>query len=226
MKTFIPGLAALVIASLGAGISDADIIDFETGFQRLDPVTSVTTASNTMNLATTAGTDLFVANVDIPKDAFEVVTPDGLIYDIPTGGMPGEFFATYGPPNPADILFDFLSPVTNFSIDIYDFRGDGGARPTDFVTLAAFSDVGRTNLVDSDRFVVPNPRPVDGNVVRLSVSAPSIAALSILSSTADRGAGIDNIEFVTVPEASTSVLLCLGMLGMLSSFRARLIRRR
>lgn len=221
VKTVIPSAVVMLFTVLCFDAVAAEIIDFESGFERLETVTSVATSNNTLNFSLSGGTTLFVANVGIPKDAFESVVEEGMIFDIPTDGEPGSFFTTYGPENPSDYQFDFEVPVGEFSVQLYDFRGDGGARPTDFVTLRAFSDSGRTDEVAMNQFVIPSPRPTDGAVLTLDVSAPSIAALTLEFSTNDRGTGIDNIRFVTIPEPSTSVLFIFGLLALLAHVRAR-----
>ena len=222
VKKIIPcAVAHLVVASCCWGVLGAEIIDFESGFQRLYPITSVKTAHNTVTFATAIDSSLIVANVGIPKDGFEVVVPGGWIYDIPTGGNPGSFFASHGPERPANYLFDLEWPISEFSLDLYDYRGDGGARPTDFATLRAFADRQRTVEVDTDQYIVPVPHPTDGLVVSLGVAAPSIGALTLEFSTPDRGTGIDNIRFVTIPEPGTLVLLVLGMLALRLGTRTR-----
>jgi hypothetical protein len=192
----------------------ADMIDFETGFARLDAVSSVSTRTNRMHIAVSESGSTFVANVGIPKDGFEVIIDSVLQYDIPIGGNAGNFFLTDGPEGENNFLFDFDLPITEFSLDLYDYVGDGGARPTDFATLQAFSDAARTNLVADSVYVVPRPRPVDGLTVTMSVAAPLIRAVSLQFSTFDRGTGIDNIRFVTVPEPATLGFFALGAVAV------------
>jgi hypothetical protein len=194
-------------------VGRADIIDFETGFQRLDPVGTVITATNEVTFSTAGldNTPPFVAKVGTtPKDAFEAKV-DGIVYgDTPQGGTPGDYFMTDGAGSSNDYLFDLELPVGEFAVDLYDFVGDGGAIPTDFVALRAFSDHTRTDQVASSTYIVPRPRPADGLAVNLAVSAPSIVALTLQFSTFDRGTGVDNIRFVTVPEPFP---LTLGAIG-------------
>ena len=119
---------------------------------------------------------------------------------------------TDGAGNHNHYLFDLARPVSEFSLDLYDYVGDGGAKPLDSVKLRAFSDLERTLEVASTEYVVPRPRPNDGMAVNLSVSTGEIRSLTLEFSTFDRGTGIDNIEFVTIPEPASAVLLILALL--------------
>ena len=203
------------VLALGTRVAfGADMVDFETGYARLDAVSSVFTRTNTMRISVSESGRMFIANVGIPKDGFEVVIDSVLQYDIPIGGNPGNFFLTDGPEGENHFLFDFDLPISEFGLDLYDFVGDGGARPTDFATLQAFSDAARTNLVADSVFVVPRPRPVDGSVITMSVAAPLIRAVSLRFSTFDRGTGIDNIRFVTVPEPAAITFFALGAVAL------------
>ena len=190
-----------------------ELIDFEAGFARLDPVGTVVTATNGLTFSTLGMNNLppRVAEVGrTPKDAFETVSDGVLVGDTPRGGNAGRYFLSAGAGNLNDYLFDFGRPVSQFELDLYDYVGDGGAAPTDFATLRAYSDAARTSEVASAVYVVPRPRPTDGLVVPLAVSAPSIVALTLAFSTPDRGTGIDNIRFVTVPEPSAVSLVAMA----------------
>jgi hypothetical protein len=200
--------------SVSVGLSRADLIDFETGFSRLDPVSTVATATNAVTISTQGGENAapFIAQVGTtPKNAFERVVDGVILGDTPAGGNPGSFFVTDGAGNVANYLFDLEFPVTEFSVDVYDYAGDGGAAPTDFAVLTAYSDLGKLNVVDTDAYVVPKPRPLDGLAVNLSVSAASIAMVTLEFSTFDRGVGIDNIQFVTVPEPASLGLAVMAL---------------
>lgn len=200
----------------------ADLIDFESGFNRLDPVDTISTATNQVTFSTQGvdGTSPFVARVGTtPKNAFEVRV-DGVLYgDTPQGGDPGVYFLTDGAGNKNNYLFDLAEPAGQFAVDLYDFAGDGGASPGDSATLHAYADSGRTNEVVSATYVVPQQPATDGLAVSLGVAAPSIMALTLEFSTFDRGTGIDNIRFVTVPEPSTAILAALGLLVGWFSFK-------
>ena len=214
----VTGLFASALSGPAAG---RDVIDFETGFSRLDLVSTVTTGSNALSISLSNEGETFIANVGIPKDAFENMMDTELLFDQPVGGNAGEFFLTDGVTGENNFLFDFDLPVSQFSLDIYDFRGDGGARPTDFASLVAYADKDRTNAVAEEVFKIPLPRPDDGATLTMSVAASSIAAVTLGFSTFDRGTGLDNITFVTVPEPTTLLLLALGALPLIVFSRHR-----
>jgi hypothetical protein len=215
----------LVVSFFGwGGTSRADIIDFEAGYSRLDPVSLVNTATNSVTIETLgdASAPTFIAQVGTkPKDAFENVVNGQILGDTPEGGNPGSYFLTDGAGNVANYLFSLKNPVGEFSIDLYDYVGDGGAAVTDYAQLTAYADVARTSVVATDTYVVPKPRPLDGLAVTLTVSAPAIAAVTLDFSTLDRGTGVDNIQFVTVPEPSAMVLAALSIVTLLIGVQRR-----
>ena len=219
MRLALLGFSAIAIALLlivGSEIH-ADSIDFESGFSRYDSISTVTTASNAVTFSTMGldNSQPFIAQVgSLPKDAFEKKVDGTVFGDTPEGGTPGNYFVTDGAGNSNDYLFDLENSVNEFSVDLYDFVGDGGASPSDFVTLRAYADADRTMEVATDAYMVPQPRPADGLAVTLSVSAPSIAALTLDFSVFDRGTGIDNVVFRTVPEPSTLVLMIFALLAV------------
>ena len=105
-------------------------------------------------------------------------------------------------------------PVSEFSLDLYDFVGDGGALIGDSIILRAFSDHERTSEVASREYTVPFPPPKDGATVNLSVAGDSILSATLDFDVFDRGTGIDNISFVTVPEPCAFLLALLGFLSL------------
>jgi hypothetical protein len=102
------------------------------------------------------------------------------------------------------------------SLDLFDYRVDGGPAIGDTATLNVFSDAARTMLVGTSTFTIPSPNPMDGNLANLSVQNPSspILAASLTFSTGDVGTGIDNITFSTVPEPGTVLLFGSGLAGL------------
>jgi hypothetical protein len=221
MKTRITASLVVLLGCLLISTPDlrAELIDFESGFARLDPVTTIATPTNVLTIVARDQEDFvpFIAQVGTtPKDAFEKVVDGNIFGDTPAGGNPGSFFLTTGAGNLGNYLFNLEYPVDHFSVDLYDYVGDGGAAPTDFVELRAFSDAARTEMVASSTHVVPRPRPEDGAVVTMSVTAESIAALTLQFSTFDRGTGVDNIQFVTVPEPVGLGLMVMSVLMLLA----------
>ena len=210
-------LCAMLLVLAVTGTAQADLIDFE-GFAPLTPLGSVPTASNivTFSVGTPGGGDAFVAEVGNPQTAF---VPN----DTPAAATAGERFLTdetAGPSAKLDYFMEFDTPVLELSLDLYDYRYDGGPRIGDTATLTVFSDLFGTE-VGSDIFTIPRERIEEGNVVALSILSPvaSIMSASLVFSTGDVGTGIDNVEFTTAPvptpEPATFFLLGSGLAGLL-----------
>jgi len=213
MKKFSVFLCPMLLVLAATGAAQADLIDFE-GFASLTPLGPVTTASNivTFSVGTPGGGDAFVADVGADQTAF---VPN----DTPAGLCAGRFLTdeTAGPSAALNYFLEFDTPVLDLSLNLYDYRVDGGPSIGDTATLTAFSDLFGTP-VGSDIFTIPSPNPVDGNVVTLFIPSPiaPIMSASLVFSTGDVGTGIDNVEFTTapVPEPSTMLLLGSGLAGL------------
>ena len=212
MKRLTLAVASLVML-LGVNAGHATIVDFE-GFAALTPLGAVVASDGNVVTFSVAGNSpdglAYVADVGNPMSAFVPA-------DTPAAAVAGTRFLTDEPAGPNlinDYFMSFAKAVTDLSLDLFDFRADGGARVGDVATLTVFSDAGFTTAVGSDTFTVVAGL-VDGNVENLSVAAPSANILSaslVFSGNGDVGTGIDNVTFTTVPEPSS--LLVWSLIGL------------
>ena len=84
MRIVITASFVILVGCLTVSVnpSRADLIDFETGFSRLDPVSTVDTSTNAVTISTSNTTPPFVAQVGTtPKDAFETVVNGVILGD-------------------------------------------------------------------------------------------------------------------------------------------------
>jgi len=185
----------LGVSGIEAQQAFADLIDFETGFADSDPVTAVVTATNVVTFGVEpcgAPGTAFIAETGTPTTAY--VPTD----DIPTGAS-GSFFLTdetAGPSTSLDYCISFATPVNNLSVDLYDYRTDGGASVGDVATLTVFDAGG--SPVGSVTFTITAGLP-DPNLATLSIQSPTglISSAELSFSVSDKGTGIDNIDFTT-----------------------------
>jgi len=202
-----PILGLVIAATFVLGISGiesqqafADIIDFEIGFVNEQIVTVVITATNTVTFGVSpcaAPGDAFIAETGAPVTAY---APGDAI---PAGASGGSFFLTNknaGPNKLLDYCISFATPVNNLSVDLYDYRADGGGSVGGIATLSVFN--ASSILVGSDTFVITAGLP-DPNLATLSIPSRQ-SSLDLISSaelsfdSPDKGTGIDNITFTTL----------------------------
>ena len=154
-------LAAFVFMFFSNVIAYADLIDFESGFYDMEPVSSVITSTNEVTFWVDGGGPAYIAKVGAPTTAFAV-------NDTPNLDVAGMYFLTdeVAPPETpmvySDYYMGFANPVLNLSLHLYDYR-DGTVKPGDTATLSVYSDMGMSNLVGYDTFTVP-VSPPDGIV--------------------------------------------------------------
>ena len=209
------------LLGLCSAASQADVIGFESGFADQQAVTAVATATNTVGFSVGGG-PAYIAKVGAPVTAFNAD-------DMPANtAISGNYFLTderAGPSTTLDYFLSFLHPVSSLSLNLYDYRADGGAGVGDTATLSVYSDLAMTALLGTDVFTIPANSP-DGNVEFLSVAGlDSILAASVTFSHTDIGTGIDNIAFETaagtVPEPATPALAALGLMAAFAAGRRR-----
>ena len=245
MKTSLMLSAVVLVAcSLEA---NAGFIDFESGYSDLQSVPGVIdTGDNLVSISTTGATGnptglSYIAAVGEPRSGFTTGTNPNITNDEAVDGRAGSFFLTdENTPGAnvyaSDYIFSFADGITELSMDIFDFRVDGGAQDvgsTATAMLTLFSDEAMTNIIGMTSFTADlQNQPIDGNWENLLVIADGVAVRAVLDfGGLDRGVGVDNINFTTqpppvnpVPEPSSFVLLGIGAIGLLG-FRRRQQRR-
>lgn len=141
----------------------------------------------------------FIAQAGSPRVAFQStagddqpMVPGGDIY-----AAGGENSLTDGLRRTLDYLIDFSTPVSNFSLELYDFRGDGphsdAILGVDSVELQVFGEDGRMLGIDSH--VLPDQRPWEGNVVLLGLKVDGVHSARVHFKGIDGGTSIDNLRF-------------------------------
>ena len=187
------GILIVFILVVCPASTKADLIDFEDGFSDGDSVNTVITPTNMVTFSVDGGDSVYIVQVGTPQTAFAS-------NDKPASGIGGKFFITdepFGPKVMKSFIIHFDSPVSNLSLNLYDYRDDK-VKPGDTATLSVFSDSDMTTLVGRNIHSVPSGAP-DGYAAILSVSSYSalIQSARLNFSKRDIGVGIDNIAFTT-----------------------------
>ena len=220
----------VVVGAGGTSYGQSSIITFE-GFgptnsapSEDDLVASVRRKGVTVSFSTESPSGEvstpFIAKIGEPRVAFQSalggdtpVNPSGSVYM-----AAGTYSLTDGLRQTHDYIINFSAPVANLSLDLFDYRGDGGPANlgVDNVELQVFNTAGAQ--IGSDTFVLPDPRPIDGNVVNLGVSTEGISSARLHFNGIEGGTAIDNIRFV-VPEPAGLGLATIGLIGLLGRSR-------
>jgi len=195
-------------------------IDFE-GFGDVVPYGPVTTADNIVTFSVGFSPGAFVGYTAMVGNPMTAFVPS----DTPAGMTAGTFLTDEptGPVTTYDYYIEFARPVSFVSLDLYDFRQDGGAVSGETATLTVYSDL-FTTAVGTDVFTIPSVNPVDGNIEHLSVVTGSYnifsSSLVFASASGDVGTGIDNVQFETIPAPGAILLGSIGV-GLVGWLRRR-----
>ena len=198
-RILIPIVLTTSSCLLACNQAHADLIDFETGFVDRQQILELTTPTNKIMISLNAGGPAEIAEVGGPITAFEP-------RDDPLGGFPGRYFMHDGSTAfSRNFIFIFDNPVSSLSFDLYDFEASGRT-----ATLSTFTNQNQTGFVGED---TSGGSPEDGGIVKMSftsIDTPFKSAIFELDRI-DRGYGIDNIQFTTVPEPAFLSVLTLGL---------------
>jgi len=225
MKSSIRNLGVCVLVVVGLALSGSSaqagttVIDFE-GLGDVTPVTSIAVPNNVVTFSiihpTGAVTPAYTAMVGGPTTAF---VPN----DTPVG-VTGTFLTDEkaGPSATGEYRMQFAKPIASLSLDLYDYRVDGGPAIGDQAILTVYANGDFTGALAVDVFTIPRPNPVDGNVEHLAIDWGNFNILSatLTFTGADVGTGIDNVAFATIPAPGAMILGALGT-GLVGWFRRR-----
>lgn len=234
-------LSALVLVACGLE-AQAGFIDFESGATDLAPVVNpIDTGDNLVTITLQNGNSAYYAGVGEPRTAFTTGANPAIANDEAVDGRAGTFFMTDENTPGTNVLasnyiMSFDTAITALSLDIFDFRVDGGAQDVGSsatATLTLYADDAMTQLVGQYSYTATlENQPIDGNWETLSVilGQGDTAVKALLDfGGVDRGVGVDNIDFITsdtpvnpvVPEPSSFVLMGIGAVGLIGFHRRR-----
>jgi hypothetical protein len=130
-----------------------------------------------------------------------------------------------GPGAALDYFFAFNVGVPDLSVQVLDFRGDGGAPAPASATLETYSGDDWTGVVGSATFNLA-ALAADGFVFSLTDLGGGlpIRTARVTFSTPDIGTGIDNLSWTTgteIPEPGTVILFGTGLLALGAIVRKR-----
>ena len=153
--------ALLVVGLLSAGLASADLIDFEDLIEGA-VVGTIVTATNSVTFTVDGGDDAFVHAFGLPRTAF---APSDLVAD--PGFRGGKLFAADESTENTSLEdklpyeLSFAQSIDMLSVDLYDFRGDGGN--SDTIVLSAFTDANFTTLLGTVEIPIVGGLP-DGSL--------------------------------------------------------------
>jgi hypothetical protein len=218
------GLGSAALALLVAVPASADIIDFESQAPGA-ALGTVMTATNEVTFSVVGGASAYVHVYGAPQTGFAPGDTVAAATGFTTGGdqfLADEPLAENGLVNNLPYRLSFLNPIIALSLDLLDFRNDGGSVIGDSIVLTAWANDNFTSSVWSTSITITGGMP-DASWHHVSTLAGigEFRSFTIdVSGGGDVGTGIDNIEFSTVPEPGTLLLLGSGIAGL------RTLRRR
>jgi len=201
----VAGALLVTLIGIGTGQASADLIDFESGFEDRQRVETVVTETNTVTLGVGPkegpNRPAYIAMEGVPQTAYFPV-------DTIPGSSGGKFFLTdeaMGPHIGRDYFITFSSPVSDLSLDLYDFRNDVLTQVGQSATLNVFDGLGN-NIGSSTSVVSSSPNP---NLIVFSIPSPDglIKSAQLTFSRAEVGTGIDNIRFTTAGKEERILIL-------------------
>lgn len=161
--------------------------------------------------------------VDATTTAFLNTVEGG---DMRSGGGDSGFLTdeSAGPIAALDYFFQFSVGLTDLSVEVLDYRGDGGAPAPVTVTLQTYSNTNWTGLTGSPFFFLGS-QGADGLVIPLTDLGGGLPIRSarVTFSTPDIGTGIDNLSWTAtaIPEPGTVILFGTGLLALGAIVRKR-----
>lgn len=191
-------LAAVLVSGATAATANADSLNFEVGFTDGQALSgAISTGSNAVTFTTLDGGLMYVGQVGKPKTAFGRK-------DLPGSSDVGKYFISDDNGRPLqrnEYAFSFANPITDLTLDLIDFRGDGGARPGSKAFLTLYSDAAHTQSVGVVEYDLSRPRNPNGYVQELVLRALAPGQYATLTfdvrGRLDKGIALDNFSFTT-----------------------------
>lgn len=159
--------------------------------------------------------------------AFDNNASGGDQRDPVSGGADSGFLTdeATGPGVALDYYFTFSMGIPNLSLQVLDYRGDGGAPAPAIATLETYATNNWTGAPIGIAFTGPAVQEADGWVFSLTDAGggPAILSARVTFSKPDIGTGIDNLQWddVVIPEPGTVILFGTGLLALGAIVRKR-----
>jgi hypothetical protein len=191
-----------------------------------DGITTVTFFAGTSPLALGPAYGAVPDTTDGATTAFGNDTDGNDSRDPISGGADSGFLTDEptGPNAALDYYFTFSIGLTNLSLDIIDFRGDGFAPAPALATLETYASNNWTGVPIGVATFGPATPQADGWTFTLADlgGGPPILSARVTFNKPDVGTGIDNLRWDgVVPEPGTVILFGTGLLALGTIVRKR-----